>query len=212
MRLRNVPRAIPVIEASSFVEHNPKDYKGRWAERFGNSNPIRVEIGMGKGQFITGLATANPDINYIGIERQESVILRAVEKQEELQLSNVILLWAEADDITEIFAENEIDRIYLNFSDPWPKERHAHRRLTSDRFLARYDQFLKKNGIIEFKTDNVGLFDYSLESVEASGWKYRDVTRDLHHSEFAQGNIMTEYEEKFSSLGNPICKMIIYRE
>lgn len=208
MRVKNVPRAEGVIAASPYVEKEPEGYKGRWRERFGNANPIAVEIGMGKGQFIMEMARRNPNINYIGIERQKSVLLRGVEKMEEAPLENVILLLYEADRIEELFGAEEIDRIYLNFSDPWPKDRHAHRRLTSDRFFARYKQFLKHDGVIEFKTDNVGLFEYSLLSGAECGWNTLLCTRDLHNSEYAEGNVMTEYEQKFSQMGNPICKAV----
>lgn len=211
MRVKNVPRAEGVITASPYVEHEPEALKGRWRERFGNSNPIHVEIGMGKGQFLMELAARNPEINYIGIERQKSVLLRGVEKMEEKPLENVILLLYEADKVEDIFAPEEISRIYLNFSDPWPKDRHAHRRLTSDRFLARYSKFVKKDGTIEFKTDNTGLFEYSLESAKACGWEIPICTRDLHNSEYNEGNVMTEYEQKFSEMGNAICKAVFVR-
>ena len=208
MRLRHIAKAMPIIEESPFVEHEPKACRGKWAERFGNNNPIRIEVGMGKGKFITSLAKLNPDINYIGIERADSVLYRALQKQQELQLSNVVLLLLNADELTLVFGPGEIDRIYLNFSDPWPKDRHALRRLTSPRYLNIYKQILKKDGMIEFKTDNRGLFDYSLESAPAADWSVSDVTYDLHNSEYAQGNVMTEYEERFSAEGNPIFRAV----
>ena len=208
MRLRHIAKAMPIIEESPFVEHEPKTCRGKWAERFGNNNPIRIEVGMGKGKFITSLAALNPEINYIGIERADSVLYRALQKQQELQLSNVVLLLLNADELALVFGSGEIDRIYLNFSDPWPKDRHALRRLTSPRYLNIYKQILKKDGMIEFKTDNRGLFDYSLESAPAAGWSVSDVTYDLHNSEYAQGNVMTEYEERFSAEGNPIFRAV----
>ncbi len=211
MRLRNIPGAREEMLVNPHVVQEPEKKKGQWAAVFGNTNPIHIEIGMGKGQFITGLAIANPDINYVGIEKYSSVLLRALEKQEELQLPNLRFLRFDAEDICDIFAEDEVARIYLNFSDPWPKERHAKRRLTSERFLKRYRQFLEPTkGYVAFKTDNVDLFEFSLEQVMEAGWTLSDVTRDLHNSMFNEGNIMTEYEERFSSMGNPICRLVAF--
>ena len=167
---------------------------------------------MGKGKFIHAMAKLNPQINYVGIEKYSSVLLRAIQKMEEDPLSNLKFIRMDAEDIEKVFAAGEVDRIYLNFSDPWPKDRHAKRRLPSRQFLARYDVILKKEGQLEFKTDNRGLFDFAVEELEPAGWKARAVTYDLHNdAELVQGNVMTEYEEKFSSMGNPICKYIIYR-
>ena len=208
MRLRHIAKAMPIIEESLYVEHDPKACRGKWAARFGNDNPVRIEVGMGKGKFITALAKLNPDINYVGIERADSVLFRALQKQQELQLPNLVLLFLNADELALVFAPGEVDRIYLNFSDPWPKDRHAMRRLTSSRYLNIYRQILKKTGRIEFKTDNRGLFDYSLESAPAAGWSVTGVTYDLHNSEFAEGNVMTEYEERFSAEGNPIFRAV----
>lgn len=212
MRLRNVPGARDEIAVNRFVVHNPEEYKGKWREKFGNDNPIHIEIGMGKGQFIIKLAELNPNINYIGIEKFSSVLIRAVEKQEEAELPNLVFIRFDAEEIESIFAENEIDRIYLNFSDPWPKDRHAKRRLTSTRFLARYKNFLKTDGYVAFKTDNKDLFDFSLEQVKEAGWRLEDVTFDLHNSPYNEGNIMTEYEERFSAKGNPICRLVAYQQ
>ena len=212
MRLRNIKGSRDVIGASEHVIHEETEQKGRWHELFGNDHPIHIEVGMGKGQFIMALAQMNPDINYIGIEKYSSVLLRAIEKQEKLLLPNLKFIRMDAEYITDVFAKDEIDRVYLNFSDPWPKDRHARRRLTSRQFLARYDQFLKKEGWIEFKTDNVDLFDFSLEEVKEAGWELRVCTRDLHaDEELCRGNVMTEYEERFSSMGNPIHKLVAYR-
>ena len=155
MRLRNVTGSREVIADSQFVVHDFFECKGKWKEVFGNENPIHIEIGMGKGRFLMDLAALNPNINYIGIERYTSVLLRAVQKIEENPLPNVRFLCIDAATLPEIFAPEEVNRIYLNFSDPWPKDRHARRRLTSSEFLDRYDQFLAKDGRIEFKTDNV---------------------------------------------------------
>lgn len=211
MRLRNVKGSREVIAANDFVIHNPEETKGKWKEVFGNDNPIHIEVGMGKGRFLMELAQLNPDINYIGIEKYSSVLIRAIEKRQEVELSNLYFIRMDAEDINEVFAEGEIDRIYLNFSDPWPKDRHAKRRLTSHQFLSRYDKFLKRDGVIIFKTDNKDLFDFSLEEVPVAGWKLENYTYDLHHSEYNEGNVMTEYEQKFSSMGNPICRMVISR-
>ena len=208
MRLKNVPGAREVIADSEFVVLYPEQQKGNWAALFGNDDPVHIEIGMGKGKFLTGMAMAHPDVNYIGIEKYSSVLLRAVQKQEELRLPNLRLIRMDAEEITEGFAPGEVDRIYLNFSDPWPKDRHAKRRLTSGTFLARYQKILTRTGRLEFKTDNRSLFEFSLESVEENGWRLIASTNDLHHSELKEGNIMTEYEERFSAMGNPIYKLI----
>ena len=212
MRLRNVPGSREAIADSPLAINEPKELKGKWNEEFGNNNPIRIEIGMGKGKFITQLAMENPDINYVGIEKYSSVLIRAIEKCEDIEINNLRFIRMEAEYIQDVFEKDEVDRIYLNFSDPWPKDRHAKRRLPSREFLARYDQFLVKGGRLEFKTDNKELFDFALEELEPAGWKAEAVTRDLHHDEkLCAGNIMTEYEEKFSAQGNPIYKYIIYR-
>lgn len=208
MRLKNVPGAREVIADSEFVVLYPEQQKGNWAALFGNDDPVHIEIGMGKGKFLTGMAMAHPDVNYIGIEKYSSVLLRAVQKQEELRLPNLRLIRMDAEEITEVFAPGEVDRIYLNFSDPWPKDRHAKRRLTSGTFLARYQKILTRTGRLEFKTDNRSLFEFSLESVAESGWRLIASTDDLHHSELKEGNIMTEYEERFFAMGNPIYKLI----
>lgn len=212
MRLKNVPGSREAIAESDFVIHDLKENKGHFKELFGNNNPIHIEIGMGKGRFLMDLAKANPDINYIGIEKYSSVLIRAIQKMEELPLENVLFIRMDAEEITDVFDKGEIDRIYLNFSDPWPKDRHAKRRLESRQFLARYDEILKEDGIIEFKTDNRSLFDFAVEEVNETKWHLDAVTYDLHNDEkMNEGNIMTEYEEKFSSMGNPICKYIISR-
>ena len=212
MRLRNVTGSREVIANSRFVVHEPAAQKGKWNEVFGNDRPIHIEIGMGKGRFQMELAAANPDINYIGIEKYSTVLLRAVQKMEAQELSNLRLIRMDAEEICEVFDRGEAAKIYLNFSDPWPKDRHAKRRLPSRQFLARYHEILAADGRIEFKTDNADLFDFALEEVAPAGWKIEAMTRDLHHDEkMLAGNVMTEYEEKFSSAGNPICKYIIYR-
>lgn len=212
MRLKNVPGSREVIAESRFVIHNPEEKKGKWAEVFGNAAPLHIEIGMGKGRFLMDMAKLHPEVNYVGIEKYSSVLLRAIQKMEEEELPNVRFIRMDAEEITNVFGREEVDRIYLNFSDPWPKDRHAKRRLPSRQFLARYDEILKKDGTIEFKTDNRLLFDFALEELEPAGWKADVVTFDLHgDEELVQGNVMTEYEERFSSMGNPICKYIIRR-
>ena len=214
MRLRNIPRAESVLEACKEVVKDPESLRGDWNQTFKKEQPLHIEIGMGKGQFLLTLAAKNPQINYIGIERYSSVLLRAVEKFQELEAegkapANIRFICMDANDLPTVFAPAEVSRIYLNFSDPWPKDRHAKRRLTSHEFLARYEKILKKDGTLEFKTDNKDLFDYSLEEMKnAEGWELTAFTYDLHHDVvLSEGNVMTEYEEKFSSIGNPICKM-----
>lgn len=212
MRLRNVPGARDVMAANEYVFTEPEGMAGTWSQVFGNSNPVHIEIGMGKGRFITTLAGMNPDINYVGIEKYSSVLLRAVEKQDELCLPNLRFIRMDAENITSVFGKEEVDRIYLNFSDPWPKDRHAKRRLTSRQFFARYNEILKSTGRVEFKTDNRPLFDFSVEEVNEAGWNLSVCTYDLHNDEkLMEGNVMTEYEERFSSQGNPICKLVAIR-
>ena len=213
MRLRHIPGAEEAIEQSPYVIQEPKEMKGKWDSVFGNRNPIHIEVGMGKGRFIMELAQRNPQINYIGIERYSTVLLKALQKREQLPVSNICFMCIDAKELGEIFEKGEVEKIYLNFSDPWPKDRHAKRRLTSPQFMAVYDQVLAEDGDVEFKTDNRGLFDYSLESIPEAGWKVKEHTFDLHHNlVLCEGNVMTEYEEKFSSQGNPIHKLIAARD
>jgi len=209
MRLRHIPGAEQMIEENPHVVHGAKEKKGTWQQIFGNDHPIRIEVGMGKGQFILEQASRNPDVNFVGIEKYSTVLLKAIRKREQMELSNIYFLCEDARELAEIFGPGEVERIYLNFSDPWPKDRHAKRRLTSHEFLARYEKILKKDGTLEFKTDNKDLFDFSLEEMKnAEGWELTAFTYDLHHDVvLSEGNVMTEYEEKFSSIGNPICKM-----
>ena len=209
MRLKHVKGAEDYVFDSPLVENDPTGFRGCWAaEAFGNHAPVHIEIGMGKGRFITELAQRNPDINYIGIEKYSSVLMRAVQKQEHLQLANLRFIRMDAEDIETVFAPGEVGRIYLNFSDPWPKDRHAKRRLTSTRFIARYRNIADRGTPVEFKTDNRPLFDFSVESTAAAGCETLYLTYDLHSEPEAADNIMTEYEEKFSSSGNPIGKLV----
>ena len=214
MRLRNVAGSREAIADSKYVvqEEIMFEMPGKWAEVFGNDRPIHIEIGMGKGQFIHAMAKLHPEINYVGVEKYSSVLIRAIQKMEQEELPNLKFLRMDAEDVDKVFGKEEVDKIYLNFSDPWPKDRHAKRRLPSKEFLARYDIILKKDSCLEFKTDNRDLFDFAVEELEPAGWKAQVITYDLHADEkLVAGNVMTEYEEKFSSMGNPICKYIIYR-
>lgn len=215
MRLRNIPGSREAIAESEYVVHEEimREKKGCWHEVFGNRHPLYLEIGMGKGKFITELALRYPERNYVGIEKYSSVLLRALEKrQNHPELQNLLFLRMDAEEITDVFGKNEVDGIYLNFSDPWPKDRHAKRRLPSREFLARYDQILKPDGRVEFKTDNRALFEFALAQAGEAHWQIEACTFDLHHDqELCRGNIMTEYEERFSSMGNPICKVILFR-
>ena len=211
MRLRHIRGAEETIAESPYVIQEPKLHKGSWNQVFGNDNPIQIEVGMGKGRFIMELAQQNPDINYIGIERYSSVLLRGLQKRAQLELNNIYFMCIDAKNMADYFAPGEVNKIYLNFSDPWPKDRHAKRRLTSTRFLERYNNILTPEGRVMFKTDNKDLFDFSLEQVEEAGWILENHTYDLHHSEYNEGNVMTEYEEKFSAKGNPICRLVAYR-
>ena len=212
MRLRNITGSREVIADSIYVVQEPQEKKGRWKEVFGNDRPVQIEIGMGKGKFLHTLAKENPDINYIGIEMYSSVLYRALEKQTAEEKPNLYFLRFDAKYLADIFAEHEVDRIYLNFSDPWPKDRHAKRRLTSEGFLNLYHTILNPDGYIQFKTDNRDLFDFSVETAENSPiWNIKELTYDLHHSEFLQGNIMTEYESKFVAEGKPICRFVLSR-
>ncbi len=213
MRLRNIKGADEVVSNSSYTIQNPQEIKSKWKEIFKNDNPIHIEIGMGKGKFISTLAKNNPNINYIGIERYTSVLLRAIEKMEQQEpITNIKFICMDARELEDVFEYGEVDQIYLNFSDPWPKDRHAKRRLTSRNFMERYDKVLKTDGVIEFKTDNDLLFEFSLEEIPQAGWEITKSTWDLHHDEMVEGNVMTEYEEKFSTMGNPIHKLICRRK
>ncbi|MDO4939762.1 MAG: tRNA (guanosine(46)-N7)-methyltransferase TrmB [Lachnospiraceae bacterium] len=208
MRLRHIKGCEEFVNNHRLTVSEPEKNKGRW------QHPIHVEIGMGKGMFLREMARLHSDIYYLGIERYESVIQKAIERKEKdeqagIISSNINFVCMDAEKLADVFEKGEVDRIYLNFSDPWPKARHENRRLTSPRFMKLYDEILRKDGTVEFKTDNEELFDYSLESIPASGWKLIYVSRDLHSENVP--NVMTEYEKKFSSKGNPIFKLIACR-
>jgi len=208
LRLRNKPWAEEFISSHpEVIIPNPEEYKGNWKQVFGNDNPVHIEVGTGKGQFVTGMALANPDINYIGIELYTSVIVVALEKVIEAQTPpNLRLLKVNGADLAKYFAKGDVSRVYLNFSDPWPKTRHAKRRLTHGGFLNLYESILIDNGEIHFKTDNRGLFEYSLISMSEYGMLLKYVSLDLHVN-MPEDNIMTEYEEKFSAKGQPIYRL-----
>lgn len=205
MRLKNVKGANDIIVKGIYYIDNPSIYKGKWNKLFNNNNPIYIELGMGKGDFIINNAIKYPNINFIGIEKYDSVIVRAIQKSNELELNNLKLIRLDVINIDTIF-DKEIDKIYLNFSDPWPKERHAKRRLTSNMFLDKYSKIFKNNYIIEMKTDNIDLFNYSVESLKNYGYVIEYITNDLHSENI--DNIETEYEHKFSSKGIKINKFI----
>ena len=214
MRLGNITGSREMIAESPYVVHEEDMFfcGGKWREIFENDNPIHIEIGMGKGKFIHTMAKLHPHINYVGIEKYSSVLLRAIQKMQEEELPNLKFLRMDAEDIAKVFGREEVDGIYLNFSDPWPKDRHAKRRLPSREFLGRYDVILKEGGRLEFKTDNRQLFDFAVEELTPAGWSADVITYDLHaDAKLMEGNVMTEYEEKFSAMGNPIHKYIIYR-
>ena len=208
MRLKYKPWAAEYIaQHPDVIIPNPEDYKGKWHEVFGNNNPVHIEVGTGKGQFVLGMSQQNPEINYIGIELFDSVIVCALEKIEAANKpSNLRLLKVNGEYLEKFFAKNDVDRVYLNFSDPWPKARHAKRRLTHEGFLKLYETVLVDNGEIHFKTDNRGLFEYSLVSMNQYGMALNYVSLDLHVN-MPEDNVMTEYEEKFSKKGQPIYRL-----
>ena len=210
MRLKHVKGADEIIKKGIYYIDNPKELKGNWRRVFNNNNPIYIEIGMGKGDFIIENAIKYPNINFIGIEKFDSVIVRAIQKSNELELSNLKLIRMDAMEIDEVF-DKEIDKIYLNFSDPWPKEKHAKRRLTSPIFLVKYDKIFESEKNIVMKTDNNPLFEYSMESLTGYGYELISVTRDLY-SEDINDNIATEYEKKFVSKGININKFVAIKK
>ena len=207
MRVRKRKGAESLLtDNPQYVISNPEECKEQWHQVFGNNNPIHIEVGSGKGRFITGMAAKHPDINYIGIDIQLSVLSYALDKVLEQGLPNVKLLRVDGSSLTNYFEEAEVDRIYLNFSDPWPKKKHAKRRLTYKSFLETFQQILPEQGEIHFKTDNQGLFEYSLASFSQYGMILQEVWLDLHASDY-EGNVLTEYEEKFSQKGQPIYRV-----
>ena len=210
MRLKNVKGANEIIIKGRYYIEDPYINKGNWNKVFNNDNPIYIEIGIGKGKFIVENALKYPNINFIGIEKYDSVLVRAIQKSNELELNNLKLVRMDAKRIEEVF-DHEVDRIYLNFSDPWPKDRHYKRRLTSYVFLDKYEHIFKNNKYIIMKTDNINLFNFSLESLTNHGYNIEFMTNDLHSLNDAD-NIMTEYEEKFSNKGIKINKLIARKD
>ncbi|WP_347862536.1 tRNA (guanosine(46)-N7)-methyltransferase TrmB [Salimicrobium sp. PL1-032A] len=209
MRIRNKPWADDFFEENNdIVIDEPFSYKGKWQQAFDTEQPLHLEIGSGKGQFIAGMAGKFNDINFIGIERVKSVMVGALKKVKEADVSNARLVNEDAKDLRDMFAESEIDHLYLNFSDPWPKTKHAKRRLTYRAFLEQYESILKPGGKLTLKTDNRGLFEYSLSSFSKYGMIIEDVTLDLHELE-DENNVMTEYEQKFSEKGQPIYRCTV---
>ena len=211
MRVHKKKHGAERLEACGSIVIRDLKAEGNTAQAlFGNDNPIRIEIGCGKGDFIVGTAAKEPDVNFLAVEKVSDVLVIAAEKVNKSGLSNVRVCCVDAKELEEIFPEGSIDRIYLNFSDPWPKARHEKRRLTYRTFLAIYKKILKKDGAIHFKTDNRGLFDFSLEEFKEFGMRMENLTFDLHNSEYMEGNVMTEYEKRFSSMGVPINRVECY--
>lgn len=205
MRLRNKKGAHDIISKSTYLIQNYEEYKGKFKSLFENNNSIAIEIGMGKGDFIIQKAIQNPNINFIGIEKYATVLVSAVKKLEQLDIKNLKIINMDANFIDDVF-DKEIDKIYLNFSDPWPKKKHSSRRLTSSLFISKYNKIFKNNRIIEMKTDNRNLFEYSIVSLTNNGYVIEDINLDLHALKPID-NVMTEYEKKFVKLGNTIYKM-----
>ncbi len=211
MRLRNNPDALDLAHNHPNFIHEPDRLRGKWNEYFKNSNPLHIEIGSGKGKFITSLAVQHPDINYIALEKFTSVLVKLIKKIPEGGLYNLAIMDSDAENLSQFFKSGELSRIYLNFSDPWPKKRHAKRRLTHIRFLTIYKSLLKDDGLIALKTDNMDFFDFSTEQFMLTGYHLGNITRDLHKSPFPDGNVTTEYEEKFINQGLPICSLNAYK-
>lgn len=211
MRLRYVEGQYEYVRDHEKGIVDPQSYELKLLDIFKNDNPVHIEIGCGKGRFIRDMATINKDINYLGFERNIKVAYRCLKGTDENGPDNYYIVFSDGDKLTDIFARESIDRIYLNFSDPWPKCRHYKKRLTHPGFLEMYKTVLKENGEIHMKTDNVDLFEYSVDMCRENGWQLLMVTRDLHNSEYNEGNVMTEYEEKFASTGKKINKLIARR-
>lgn len=208
MRVKHKKWAVPLMEAHpEMMTMDPASFKGRWQERFAKPQPLQVEVGMGKGQFIIGMAKAHPEINFIGLEIESTVAAIALKNALPEQLPNLTLVRGDGASLDTYFEDGSIDRLYLNFSDPWPKTRHEKRRLTYKTFLANYQQVVKPGGGLEFKTDNQGLFEYSLTSLNNFGMIFDGVWLNLHESPENEGNVETEYEQRFASLGQPIYKL-----
>ena len=208
MRLKKVQGAKEIVENSKYTIMRMESHRGKYKDIFNNDNPIHIEIGTGKGDFIVKMAETFPNINFIGIEKYESVLYKAINKLENKQINNLRFICMDATGIESVF-DKEIDRIYLNFSDPWPKKRHAKRRLTSENFLKKYDLIFKNENNIIMKTDNQSLFEYSVISLTNFGYKIKNISLNLHETD--EFNIETEYERKFSSKGYRIYKIDVYK-
>ncbi|SFI97664.1 tRNA (guanosine(46)-N7)-methyltransferase TrmB [Thermoflavimicrobium dichotomicum] len=204
MRLRRNPKAIPFLMENPLVVKDPEQWRGKWQTLFPNPQPLFVELGTGKGQFLAKAASLHPDKNWIGVERVEEVLLKAVQKGEATECTNIRYLWIDVKKLPEIFAPGEVSRFFLHFSDPWPKKRHTKRRLTYRVFLNMYKDILAPDGDLILKTDSEGLYTFSLEEFTEMGWEIVEQTTDLHHSPYNEHNITTEYEDKFVSQGMPI--------
>lgn len=211
MRLRNIPGAREMLQNHPNFILEPENHKGKWANYFKNSNPLHIEIGSGKGKFITTLAEQNANINYIAMEKFAAVLVKLIKKLPEDGLSNFAVMNADAEGLLQFFEPGELSRIYLNFSDPWPRKRHTKRRLTHIRFLQAFKELLTSDGTIAFKTDNQDLFDFSLGQFELAGYLLDDITYDLHRSPLLEENVTTEYEERFISQGMPIYGLTAYK-
>jgi tRNA (guanine-N7-)-methyltransferase len=207
VRMRNNPHAKELIVQCKNYINNPEAFRGRWSEYFGNDHEIRLEVGAGKGKFIVESAADNPNINYIAVEKCATIALKFLRSVPET-LVNLVVVGMDAEKLDEFLAESEISRLYLNFSDPWPKKRHEKRRLTNGRFIEIYQRILKDGSLLEFKTDNRPFFDYSLEQFRDSAFILEGVTYDLYNSEFLEGNKPTEYELRFHNMGVPINKLV----
>lgn len=202
MRLRNIPEAEEIVKQHpEMITMEAESWKGKWQERFPKKQPLHLEVGSGRGRFIVEMAKCHPEINFIGMELQTSIIYKILEKQLKEQLPNLQLLNGDATLLPEYFAAGEVDKLFLTFSDPWPKKKHAKRRLTHQRFLTRFEEIMKAEGELFFKTDNQALFEFSLMSLPNYGMIFEEIILDLHNSDQAEENIMTEYEEKFSNQG-----------
>lgn len=211
MRLRNKPWAAPLIAAHpEMIMVRPENMPGKWQARFVRNQPLHLEVGSGKGQFITQMAQAHPELNFIALEIQESAIAYVLKKQVDLQLPNLQLILGDGAELTDYFAPGEVSQLYLNFSDPWPKTRHEKRRLTYRSFLAQYQAILPASGTIQFKTDNQGFFEYSLVSMNNYGLVFDLVALDVHHDDRITANVETEYEHKFSTKGGRIYELVAH--
>ncbi|MCQ2079920.1 MAG: tRNA (guanosine(46)-N7)-methyltransferase TrmB [archaeon] len=212
MHLRLKKGSYEYIDNSDLVVHQPKDWKGRWNEVFGNDRPVHLEVGSGRGSFITQLAMLNPGINYVAVELYASPMYRAIKRAEETSCTNLRFLRMDAEFLPEVFDRDEVSRIYLNFSDPWPKTSKGNKRLTSSHYLQKYDLFLSEDGRIEFKTDNEPLFRFSLQEAESQCWVCSEVTDDLHSGGNPEWNVMTDYEMAFVEKGVPIHRVVLTRD